>query len=65
MKTYELLQLLSEFDRTRLLLHMSLSETLNIAKDVDTNIYQEMTQAIVKLNDRLKIIKWGEKTSWK
>lgn len=57
MKTYELLQLLSEFDRTRLLLHMSLSETLNIAKDVDTNIYQEMTQAIVKLNDRLKIIK--------
>ena len=57
MKTYELLQLLSEFDRTRLLLHMSLSETLNIAKDVDTNIYQEITQAIVKLNDRLKIIK--------
>lgn len=52
-KTHEVLQQLPESSRLRLLLNISLSEILNISKDIDTDIHVELRNAIVKLNDKL------------
>lgn len=39
MKTYELLKMLDEISRLRLLLNMSLAEVLNVCKEVDIDTY--------------------------
>lgn len=53
MKTNDLLKILNEFSRLRLLLNMSLAEVLNVAKDENIDIYHELTYALSELNDKL------------
>jgi len=53
MKTYELLKMLDELNRLRLLLNMSVAEALNVAEDVDIDIYHELSDALSKLTIKL------------
>lgn len=53
MRTYELLKMLNEISRLRLLFNMSLSEVLNVAKDTDIDLYHELTYTISELNTKL------------
>lgn len=53
MKTNDLLKILNEFSRLRLLLNMSLAEVLNVAKDTDIDLYHELTYTISELNIKL------------
>lgn len=53
MKTYELLKMWGESNRLKILLHMSVTEVLNVAKDTDMDIYHELSEALSKLTIKL------------